>query len=71
MSGKNPKITIELVDGVNTVIRLNGEWTSKNVQTVVRKLPRAYRDYQHELRRKGVGKFEPAVNQEASDDSTQ
>lgn len=50
-------ISIELVEGGKPVIKFNGEWATKDMQLALRLMPRAFRDYQYDRRKNGVGKF--------------
>lgn len=55
--GEDQLITIKLVEGSKPVIKFSGEWATKDMQLALRLLPRAFRDYQYDRRKNGVGKF--------------
>lgn len=50
-------ISIKLVEGGKPVIKFSGDWATKDMQLALRLMPRAFRDYQYDRRKNGVGKF--------------
>lgn len=57
MNEAKQSISIELVPDGKPVIKFNGDWATKDMQLAMRLLPRAFRDYQYDRRKNGVGKF--------------
>lgn len=44
------------------VVSFAGSWTTKEVQLILRAIPKAFRQYQYDRRKSGIDKFQENAN---------